>query len=87
MYLKRTGLCYGCFGSRAVAEPPGRDRAWPWPAPVEPGIQVQYDKVTVKLPKVPKVKNIVDGVLPQTWQTFGIGVASYAKLSTKIMER
>ena len=39
---------------------------------------IQYEKITLKMPKAPEVKNVVDGVEPEVWSKFGVGVVAYA---------
>jgi hypothetical protein len=37
-----------------------------------------YDKIVVKMPRAPEVKNIVDGVSGDDWTKFGVGTVAYA---------
>ena len=40
--------------------------------------KLYYDKIVVKMPRAPEVKNIVDGVSGDDWTKFGVGVVAYA---------
>ena len=40
--------------------------------------KLQYDKIVVKMPRAPEVKNIVDGVSGDDWTKFGVGTVAYA---------
>ena len=56
--------------------------------------KLQYDKIVVKMPRAPDVKNIVDGVSGDDWTKFGVGIVAYAsqrdedlgKMYDKVME-
>ena len=37
-----------------------------------------YNKIVVKMPRAPEVKNIVDGVSGDDWTKFGVGTVAYA---------
>ena len=40
---------------------------------------LRYDKIVVKMPKAPDVKNTVDGVSgDDCWTKFGVGIVAYA---------
>ena len=39
---------------------------------------IVYDKIVVKMPRAPEVKNIVDGVSGDDWTKFGVGTVAYA---------
>ena len=57
-----------------------RARNTPGPAsPSAASIAVpDYDKIQIRMPKAPKMKNIVDGVSSDTWAKYGLGVQAYA---------
>ena len=40
--------------------------------------KLRYDKIVVKMPRAPDVKNIVDGVSGDDWTKFGVGTVAYA---------
>ena len=61
-----------------------RARNSPGPAspstkPGEIGVP-DYDKIQIRMPKAPKIKNIVDGVSSDTWAKYGLGVQAYASV-------
>ena len=39
---------------------------------------LRYDKIVVKMPRAPDVKNIIDGVSRDDWTKFGVGTVAYA---------
>ena len=41
----------------------------------------QYDKITVRLPMAPKMKNVVDGITGDAWDKFETGTKTYAKFN------
>ena len=57
--------------------------ATPGSSPVEDGTPA-YDKIQIIMPRAPKIKNIVDGVMSDAWAKYGLGVQAYA--SVKLTE-
>ena len=41
----------------------------------------QYDKITVRLPMAPKMKNVVDGITGDAWDKFETGTKTYTKFN------
>ena len=40
--------------------------------------EIAYDRVTVRMPRAPEVKNVVDGIAGDAWTKFGIGTIAFA---------
>ena len=41
---------------------------------------ISYKRVTIRMPRAPEVKNVVDGIARNAWTMFGIGTTAFAAL-------